>query len=186
MFLKKILKASSLIILAILLLTVQANILTKNITKAEVIDNKKITNMDFYVFRVSCREDEMFKNIECLVFMEITKETIILLNPHGEYAILMISKDAFPGKMVFMRVDNGRLIKSKPMSDIKYGIVEFEKSDIARLYRQMNGGQYLYIRYFIKDRTRAEGYREITLKVPLGGFSKALEYYNRQITKYGF
>lgn len=151
---------------------------------AEVIDNKKITNKEFDIWRVSCEEDEMLENIRCKLFVEITDGTTFFVNPNGENEILIVSKDAYFGKNVFLKVDNGKLIESKPISDLKYGIINFEKNDITKIYKQIQNGQYIYIRFSIKDNSSIDGNREITIKFSLSEFQKAFAYYNKQINKY--
>ena len=48
----------------------------------------------------------------------------------------------------------------------------------------MQTGKYVYIRYYIKDKSSVDGFREITLKFSLNDFKEALDYYNKQINKY--
>lgn len=153
-------------------------------TFAEIIDNKKITNEDFDVWRVSCEEDEMLSRIKCRLFVEITEGTTFFVIPDGNNKILLISKDGYYDRSVFIKVDNNRLVESKSFSDLKYGIVDFSKSDVDVVYRQMQTGKFVYIRFYIKDRASIDGFKEITVKFSLDEFKDALEYYDKQINKY--
>lgn len=151
---------------------------------AEIIDNKKITNKDFDVWRVSCEEDEMLGKIRCKLFVEMSNNTTFFVSPKGVNKILVVSKNIYYDKGIFLKVDNHSLIESKPFSDVKYGVVEFNKSDIELIFKQMQTGKYVYIRYYIKDKSSVDGFREITLKFSLNDFKEALDYYNKQINKY--
>ena len=44
----------------------------------------------------------------------------------------------------------------------------------------------MYLRFTIKDNTSVNGFREITAKLSLTEFQKALIYFNKQINKYNF
>ncbi|MDR2077498.1 MAG: hypothetical protein LBP39_00865, partial [Rickettsiales bacterium] len=113
----------------------------------EVIANKKIVDKKFNVWNVSCEEDEMLGKIRCIMFVEITNKTTILVNPHNNHKILLISKDGYSGKNFSMKVDNGKLIVSKPLSDEKYGIVNFSDEDLKNLFEQIKSGSNLYMRF---------------------------------------
>lgn len=151
---------------------------------AEIIDNKKITNKDFDVWRVSCEEDEMLGKIRCRLFVEITNETTFFVVPYVKNKILMISKDGYYDKSVFIKVDNNRLLESKPISDLKYGIIEFNESAGDLIFRQMQIGKFVYIRFYVKDKSSVDGCKEMTVKFSLDEFKDALDYYDKQINKY--
>lgn len=151
---------------------------------AEVIDSKKIINKDFDVWRVSCEEDEMLSSIRCRLFVEITNDTTFFVTPNGNNKILIISKDGYYDKSVFIKIDNNELLASKPLSDLKYGAVEFNKADPESIFKQMLTGRFVYLRFYIKDKVSINGYKEMTVKFSLNEFKNALDYYNKQIKKY--
>ncbi|MDR2777430.1 MAG: hypothetical protein LBB24_01515 [Rickettsiales bacterium] len=154
------------------------------VARGDVIANKNITNRDFGIWNVSCEEDEMFENVRCIIFVEITEETTIFVNPYNVTPVLVISKDSYPGKAVFVRIDNNKLIASKPTQDGKYGIVSFEAKETKNMFEQIQSGNYFYIRFAMKKSTFPEGFREITVKFPLSEFRKAFTYYEKQVNKY--
>lgn len=151
---------------------------------AEIIDSKKIINKDFDVWRVSCEEDEMLGKMRCRLFVEVTSDTTFFVIPNENNKILIISKDGYYGKSVFIKVDNNKLLASKSLSDLKYGAVEFSKTDLDLIFKQMQTGKFVYLRFYIKDKVSVNGYKEMTVKFSLNEFKNALDYYNKQIKKY--
>lgn len=151
---------------------------------AEIIDSKKIINKDFDVWRVSCEEDEMLGKMRCRLFVEVTGDTTFFVIPNENNKILIISKDGYYGKSVFIKVDNNKLLVSKSLSDLKYGAVEFSKTDLDLIFKQMQTGKFVYLRFYIKDKVSVNGYKEMTVKFSLNEFKNALDYYNKQIKKY--
>ncbi len=151
---------------------------------AEIIDSKKIINKDFDVWRVSCEEDEMLGKMRCRLFVEVTGDTTFFVIPNENNKILIISKDGYYGKSVFVKVDNNKILASKSLSDLKYGAVEFSKTDLDLIFKQMQTGKFVYLRFYIKDKVSVNGYKEMTVKFSLNEFKNALDYYNKQIKKY--
>lgn len=154
-------------------------------SNGEIINNKKIINKDVDIWRISCKEDEMLNDIECRLFLEITEGTTLFINPKTN-KILLVSTDGYYNKRFFVRVDNNKLIKSKPFINNKYNIVDFENSDTSEIFSQIMQGQKFYIRFTIKDNLSVNGFKEITAKFYLAEFQKALVYYNKQVNKYNF
>jgi hypothetical protein len=150
----------------------------------DVIANKKVTNKDFGVWNVSCEEDEMFGSIRCVLFVEITEKTVIFVNPYNKIPVLMISKDSYPGRNIFIKVDNNKLIVSKPTVDGRYGIISFGDRDTRNMLDQVKSGSNFYIRFAMRKSTFPEGFKEITVKFSLSEFQRAFTYYVEQVNKY--
>ena len=153
--------------------------------KAEIIENKKIFNKAFDVWNVSCEEDEMLNEIGCRLFVEVTGGTIFFVNPlSNENPVLISSKDSYFDRRMYVKIDTNKLMISQPMANNKYNIVNFSQAELKTIANQIKGGKNLYLRFTIKDTTSPNGFKEITAKISLAEFQKALDYHNKQINKY--
>lgn len=129
----------------------------------------------------------MLNEIDCRLFVEVTGGTTLFVNPlSNENPVLISSKDAYYEKRMYVKVDANRLIASQPININKYGLINFTQSEMKALQNQIKNGSNLYIRFTIKDLTSPNGYREITAKISLAEFPKALVYHNNQMNKYNF
>jgi hypothetical protein len=154
---------------------------------AEIIENRKIINRSYDVWRVSCEDDEMLSEISCRLFVEITQGTTFFVNPlSNENPILLVSEDAYYDRNVFVKIDNNKIITSQAAINNKYNIINFNLNDAKALYNQIKAGKEFFIRFTIKDTSSLNGYKEITAKFSLAEFQKALIYYNNQVNKYNF
>ena len=152
---------------------------------SEIIENKQVFNKKFDIWNISCEEDEMFNNIRCRMFVEITEKTTLFINPESnENKILLISEDGYYDTKFFIKIDNNKLITSQNYTNNKYNIVNFNKNDVDAIYSQLKNGQNFYMRFTIKDNLSLNGFKEITAKFSLVEFQKALAYYNKQVNKY--
>lgn len=162
-------------------------ILCNNVFSAEIIENKKIYNKTFDVWNISCEDDEMLSEIQCRLFVEITANTTLFINPmSNDNKILLVSKDGYYERRFFIKIDNNKLFESKQYTNNKYSIVSFDQSSINSIYSQLKNGQHFYLRFTIKDNSSVNGFKEITAKFPLAEFQKALVYFNKQVNKYNF
>jgi hypothetical protein len=154
---------------------------------AEIIENKKIINKSYDVWRVSCEDDEMLNEISCRLFVEITQGTTFFVNPlSDENPVLLISEDAYFDRNIYIKIDNNKLITSQVVLNNKYNIIGFNANDTKMLYNQIKTGKEFYIRFTIRDNLSPNGFKEITAKFSLAEFQKALVYHNNQINKYNF
>ncbi|MDR1425934.1 MAG: hypothetical protein LBI70_03000 [Rickettsiales bacterium] len=153
-------------------------------SEGNIIANKKITNRDFGVWRVSCEEDEMFEHIRCVIFVGVSENTTIFVNPYNRSPVIVVSKDCYPEKSIFVKVDANKPVISKPMRDAKYGLISFREEDAKKLFGQIKSGNHFYMRVFMKKPTSPEGFEEITIKFPLLEFQRAFTYYEEQVNKY--
>jgi hypothetical protein len=152
--------------------------------KGEVIANRKIDNHIFGLWKVSCEDDEMLEQIRCVLFCRPTIETLLVINPYHHKPLLLLSGDSYIPGDFFLRVDNQDLVVSKGLRDERYKIINFAEKDIITLLQQLQHGNNLYLRFRLKDMALAEGFREVTSKLPLKEFQKALLYYQQQLDKY--
>jgi hypothetical protein len=152
---------------------------------ALIIENKKVVNREFDIWRVSCQDDEMLSEISCRLFVEVTDGTTLFVNPHSsDNPILLTSKDGYHESKYFIKLDKNELITSRPLAGSRYGIVNFSPEDLQSIYRQIKEGQNFYIRFTIRDITSPNGYKEITAKFSLAEFHRALNYFENQVNKY--
>lgn len=156
-------------------------------SKAEIIENRKIINKSFDVWNVSCEDDEMLNYVRCRLFAEITEKTTFFVNPQSNNnKILIVSEDGYYDRRFFIKIDDNGLITSNDFTVNKYNIVNFSPKDIKNMYNQLQKGITMYLRFTIKDNTSVNGFREITAKLSLTEFQKALIYFNKQVNKYNF
>lgn len=154
---------------------------------AEIIENREIINKKFDIWTVSCEDDEMLNYIRCRLFVEITDGTTLFVNPQStQNPILLVSNDAYFDRRFFIKIDNNKLITSNDFINNKYGIASFNSADLKTIYNQINTGNFIYIRFTIRDNSSVNGFKEITAKISLAEFQKALIYFNKQVNKYNF
>ena len=154
---------------------------------AEIIENREIINKKFDIWTVSCEDDEMLNYIRCRLFVEITDGTTLFVNPQStQNPILLVSNDAYFDRRFFIKIDNNKLITSNDFINNKYGIASFNSADLKTIYNQINTGNFIYIRFTIRDNSSVNGFKEITAKISLAEFQKELIYFNKQVNKYNF
>ena len=153
--------------------------------KAEIIANENIITKKFDIWTVSCKDDEMFSSINCRMFVQVTDGTTIFVNPNSNYnRLLIVSNDAFPNTKAYIKVDNSQLVSSESFIQSKYNFVKFTVKQLDFIYNKMRLGKNLYIRFTVKDKLSANGYKEITAKVSLAEFQKAFVFFLNQRNKY--
>lgn len=154
---------------------------------AEIIENRRVIGKEFDVWNVSCEDDEMLNYIRCRLFVEITEGTTLFVNPQSETnPILLVSNDGFFDRRFFVKIDSNKLVTSSTFTNNKYGIVDFNIADLKNIYNKIQTGNFIYVRFTIKDNSSVNGFKEITAKISLTEFQRALVYFNKQINKYNF
>jgi hypothetical protein len=152
---------------------------------AEIIDNKKIIDKKFDVWSVSCENDEMFYKVKCRMFVEITSGTTMFVNPNSvSNKLLFISSDVYFDTKAYVKIDDGKLYESDLIIQNKYNFIKFSAQSIRDLYDEIRVGEYFFIRYTVKDRISATGFKEITAKISLAEFQKAFVFFLNQRNKY--
>jgi hypothetical protein len=142
-------------------------------------------NKKFGVWNVSCEDDEMFYGIKCRMFVEITSGTTMFVNPNSvNNKVLFVSTDAYFDTKAYVKVDNGKLYESDIIVQNKYNFIKFSAQSIKDLYDSVRTGEYFFIRFTVKDRISAAGYKEITAKISLAEFQKAFVFLLNQRNKY--
>jgi hypothetical protein len=110
---------------------------------------------------------------------------MLFVNPNStNNKVMFISSDAFYDTKAYVRVDNGKIHESDIIVQNKYNFIKFQFSAIKEIYDSMRIGEQFFIRFTIKDKMSATGFREITSKISLGDFQKAFTFFLNQRNKY--
>jgi hypothetical protein len=80
------------------------------------------------------------------------------------------------GTFAKIRVDKNDLILSNNASQKEFGLVPINEQQKNTLFSQMKNGEYLFLRFNVNNSEK-----EITAKLNLKDFTKALEYYSSRV-----
>ena len=97
--------------------------------------------------------------------------------------IVLISREILDNTQAIFRVDKNELIESELTKKNAYNIVDINLDNKIKLLEQMKSGNVFYIRMNIKDSSSDIGSKQITAKLNLADFSKALIYYDSMAKK---
>lgn len=154
-------------------------IFLSNAAKAEIIENQKIISKEFGSWVVSCREDAMLAKSNCKFFTEIVEGTTLFINPSNlDNKIILISKEILEGSKVVFRIDRNNLINSRIVRKNTYNLIDIDVDSKKEIFEQLRLGKTLYIRFSVKDSSSNTGSKQITARLDLADFVKALSYYN--------
>jgi hypothetical protein len=155
-----------------------------NFAKAEVIDSQKIVNKEFGPWIVSCKEDVMLGKSNCKLFAEVVEGTTLFVNPNNnDNKIILISKDIMEGSRVIFRIDRNDLIGSGIVESNAYNIINIGTDRKREIFEQLKVGNVFYVRFSVKDDSNNTGSRQVTARLDLADFVKALDHYNTMMTK---
>ena len=163
-------------------------ILINNSFSSEIIDNIKEEKKEFKDWNVSCQEDIMLNKIKCRLYSNFYKNTSsIYIQPNNiiaNQAVILIP-NALLNSTVSIKIDKNNIIESDIIDNSsQYGIIPFSPKIQKKIFNQIQNGDILYIRFFIKDLKSKNGKKEITNKISLMEFQKALLYYETQMNKF--
>lgn len=151
---------------------------TINSAKSEIIENKKISNQKFGVWTVSCEEDIMFDKVECKLFANVLEETSLLVNPANKNnTIVIISKDIIPNSTMLIKVDKNDVIETNQFMNNQFNLVDMSIENKKTLFEELQKGNNLFFRFTTKDLAKNGGVKEVTVKLNLTEFKKALLYF---------
>ena len=155
-----------------------------NFATAEIIENQKVVNKEFGSWVVSCKEDIMLDDNTCKFFTEIIEGTVLFVNPNNaNNKLVLISREILDNTQAIFRVDKNELIESELTKKNAYNIVDINLDNKIKLLEQMKSGNVFYIRMNIKDSSSDIGSKQITAKLNLADFTKALIYYDSMAKK---
>ena len=162
----------------IFIFTIFHILIFKNIAQAEIIElrNEEKTFGDWKVY---CEIDDMMSSAHCKIASRFyDNSSVISLQPTNHFAneffiiIPKIKIDSFAK----IRVDKNDLILSQNASQKEFGLVPISSQQKNTLYSQMKNGEYLFLRFNVNNSEK-----EITAKLNLKDFTKALEYYSSKV-----
>lgn len=153
-------------------------IITNN-SQAEIIELRNIEK-PFGDWKVYCEIDDMMNSAHCKIASKFyDTSSVISLQPSARLVnqfIIIIPKIKI-GTFAKIRVDKYDLILSENISKKDFGLLPLSNEQKTILYNQMKHGEFLYLRFNIMDSEK-----EITVKLNLQDFKRALTYYDQAIS----
>jgi len=150
----------------------------KKIAIAEIIEPRN-EEKSFGDWKVFCEIDDMMSTSHCKIASKFyDNSSVISLQPTNHFAnqfFIIIPKIKL-GSFAKIRVDKNDLILSKNITNKDFGLLNIDNSEKNNLFNQMKSGEYLFLRFNINDSEK-----EITVKLSLQDFIKALSYYNNKV-----
>ena len=165
-------------IFLVFIFTISHILILKNIAQAEIIElrNEEKTFGDWKVY---CEIDDMMSSAHCKIASRFyDNSSVISLQPTNHFAnefFIIIPKIKI-GSFAKIRVDKNDLILSQNASQKEFGLVPISAQQKNTLYSQMKNGEYLFLRFNVNNSEK-----EITVKLNLKDFIKALEYYSSKV-----
>jgi hypothetical protein len=156
-----------------------------SIINAEVIDNIVRDEKKFGEWMLICEEDVMFDNISCKISTTFYQNSsMIFIQPNNKIAnqvVIMIPSVA-ENTMIKVKVDKNQVVTSDIIDKkMEYGVIPFSPQKQRLLYSQMIDGEFLLIRFTVRDLREIGGMKDITAKISLIDFGKMITYYNSKI-----
>jgi len=96
---------------------------------------------------------------------------------------LNTSKDIMEGSRVIFRIDRNELIGSGIVESNAYNIINIGIDRKREIFEQLKVGNVFYVRFSVKDDSNNTGSRQVTARLDLADFVKALDHYNTMMTK---
>jgi hypothetical protein len=99
----------------------------------------------------------------------------ITIEPTAKFLsqLLIVIPQVKIGSFVQIRVDRDDIIISKNISAKDFGLIPLDDEQKNSLFRQMKSGNYLYLRFNLRDQEN-----EVTARINLKDFRNALGYFN--------
>ncbi len=169
--------------LTVLFLIIGLNIIPNlkiNQANAEIIDIKQEEN-EFGDWKVFCETDLMMAISHCKIASKFYQNTaVITIEPAIRFLnqLHIVIPQIRPGTFLKIRVDQGNLILSNNISTKDFGLIPLDEKQKVALYNQMKSGDFLYLRFNVRDSDK-----EITARISLKDFRKALDHYRSKASK---
>lgn len=146
--------------------------------KAEIIEPRN-EEKSFGDWKVYCEIDDMMNTAHCKIASKFyDNSSVISMQPTNHFAnqfFIIIPKIKL-GSFAKIRIDKNDLILSKNISKKDFGLLPIDNSEKNTLFTQMKSGEFLFLRFNVGDSEK-----EITVKLSLQDFNKALNYYNSKV-----
>ena len=145
--------------------------------KAKLIDlrNEEKTFGDWKVF---CEIDDMLNIAHCEIASKFYKNIAVLtiqVTKKSANQFFIIIPQIKIGNFVTLRVDKNDVILSKNVKKENFGLIPLSQTQKNLIFSQMRSGNFLFIRF-----NANESDKEITAKIDLKDFRRALSYYNKK------
>lgn len=146
--------------------------------KAEMIEIEKNVEK-FGDWKVYCETDIMMDVSHCKIASKFFDDSsVITLEPTAKFfnQIFIVIPQARNGSFVKIRIDQNDLILSDNIKAKNFGLVRLDDTKKNYLYSQMKEGDFLFFRFKVRSSDK-----EVTTKMNLKNFRKALDYYNSRV-----
>jgi invasion protein IalB len=151
---------------------------TKSYSEIINIQNEEKNFGDWKVF---CEVDVMMDLAHCkLASKFFENKAAISIESTSKFSnqLFIVIPQIKIGSFVQIRIDKNDLIFSRIITQKDFGLIPIDDQQKANLYRQMQSGSFLFIRFSTKSSEK-----EITAKISLKDFHNALNYYNSRNSK---
>jgi len=149
---------------------------------AEIVDNVQKDRKDFGDWTVVCEEDVMMDKVSCEMFSTFYDGLAsIYVQPNNKTAnqVVIIIPNAVTSKGVKFRIGKNPTIAAKPIpKPLPYYVIPFSPPQQKLMLEQMKNGSDIFVRFAVADTKNAKNTKDITVKISLAEFQKALSYYN--------
>ncbi len=151
-----------------------------NLALSEIIDIQK-EEKNFGEWKVFCETDLMMSISHCKIAAKFFENSaVISIEPTAKFysQFFIVIPQIKSGSFVAIRVDKSDLILSRNVENKDFGLIALDEIQKHSLYQQMKVGEFLYLRFNIRDQEK-----EYTTRVNLKDFRNALSYLNGRISK---
>ena len=151
-----------------------------NVAQAEIIDVQK-EEKTFGEWKVFCETDLMMSISHCKVAAKFFENSaVISVEPTQKFysQFFIVIPQIKSGSFVTLRVDKNDLILSRNIETKDFGLIALEEPQKQALYQQMRSGEFLYMRFNVRDQDK-----EFTARVNLTDFRNALGYLSSRLSK---
>lgn len=148
--------------------------------QAEIIDLRN-EEKSFGDWKVFCEIDDMMNTAHCKIASKFYENTaVITIQPTSKFSnqFFVIIPQIKVGNFVTMRVDQNDVVLSKTVKKEDFGLIPFLEEEKNSTFSQMRSGKFLFLRF-----NSIESDKEITAKLNLEDFRKALAYYNSKTSQ---
>lgn len=154
---------------------------------AEIIENRTKEEKNFGPWKVICERDIMMGEISCKSFAKFYNDmATVYIQPHNKYSnqVVVIIQSAAMNTVTKLKIDQNPIIKSELVTKDNYGLIPFSNRQQKHIFRQLQEGQNLYIRFFVPLAEGSDKNKEITVRLSLEEFNDMIAFYNKATGKY--
>jgi invasion protein IalB len=145
--------------------------------QAKLIDLRS-EEKTFGDWKVFCEIDDMLNIAHCEIASKFYKNTaVITIQATRKFAnqFFVIIPQIEIGTFVTMRIDQNDVLLSANVRKKNFGLMPFSERQKNMMFSQMKSGNFLFLRF-----TPVKSVKEITARLSLKDFRRALSYYNKK------